>query len=114
MKTIVKSTGLLILFFSFYTSSLTAQTAEIKIKTSAQCGECKERIEKALAFEKGIKKSDVNIKDQMITVVYYDKRTNPEKIRQAISNSGYDADDVPAKKDAYDALPTCCKKGGEK
>jgi periplasmic mercuric ion binding protein len=110
MNFIKKITSVLILFFlAFYVS---AQTAEVKIKTSAQCGECKERIEKALAFEKGIKNATVNLENQVLTVVYYNKRTSPEKIRETIANIGYDADDVPAKKESYDKLPKCCKKGG--
>jgi len=112
MKTRIISKGLIIVLFSFFSIPLFAQTAEVKIKTSAQCDECKERIEKALAAEKGIKKSDLNLDDQVITVVYYDKRIAPEKIREIISKSGYDADDVAAQKEAYDKLPKCCKKGG--
>ena len=34
----------------------------IKIKTSSQCNDCKERIEEALAFEKGVKKKESVIK----------------------------------------------------
>ncbi len=112
MKITKKITAVLILFISVFSISVSAQTAEVKIKTSAQCDECKERIEKALAFEKGIKSATVNTQDQIATVVYYDKRTTPEKIRVAIANIGYDADDVPAKKETYDKLPKCCKKGG--
>ena len=112
MKIIKKITTPLILFISIFSLSVSAQTAEVKIKTSAQCDECKERIEKALAFEKGIKSATVNTNDQIATVIYYDKRTNPEKIRETIANIGYDADDIPAKKESYDKLPKCCKKGG--
>ncbi len=112
MKTVKKITAILVLFISVFSLSVSAQTAEVKIKTSAQCDECKERIEKALAFEKGIKSSNVDIENQTITIVYYDKRTNPDKIRETIANIGYDADDVPAKKESYNKLPKCCKKGG--
>lgn len=112
MKSIIRSSSLLLLFFAIFNCVSIAQTAEVKIKTSAQCDECKERIEKMLAFEKGIKSSTLNLEDQVVTIVYYNKRTNPEKIKQAISNIGYDADDIKAKKEEYDKLPTCCKKGG--
>jgi mercuric ion binding protein len=112
MNIIKKISTALLLFISVFSFSVSAQTAEIKIKTSAQCDECKERIEKALAFEKGIKSATVNTEDKMVTVVYYNKRTTPEKIRVAIANIGYDADEVPAKKETYDKLPKCCKKGG--
>lgn len=112
MKTLIKSKGLIIVLFSLFSIPLFAQTAEVKIKTSAQCDECKGRIEKALAAENGIKNSDLNLDDKVITVVYYDKRITPDKIREIISKTGYDADDIPAQTKAYKKLPKCCKKGG--
>jgi len=86
------------------------QTAEIKIKTSSQCDMCKERIEEALAFEKGVKKAELNIETKIVTVSYKKGKTDPAALRKAISKVGYDADDVVANKDAYSKLPACCKK----
>jgi len=88
--------------------------SEIKIKTSSQCGMCKETIEKAMAFEKGVKTSDLNVKSKVLTVKYDAAKTSPEKIRLAVSKAGYDADDVKADKKAYDKLSPCCKKDGHK
>lgn len=103
-------------FVLLFTMGSMAQTAaksnpqELKIKTSAQCGMCKDRLEGALAYEKGVNKSVLNITDKVLTVTYNPKKTNPDKIRKVVSNAGYDADDVLADKAAYDALPACCKK----
>ena len=69
-------------------------TAEVKVKTSATCDMCKETIEKYVAFEKGVKKITVDVDTKIATVVYNPQKTSPEKIRTAISNAGYDADDV--------------------
>ncbi len=85
---------------------------EIKIKTSSQCGMCKETIEKAMAYEKGVKSSDLDVKTKIVTVKYDINKTSPEKIRLAISKVGYDADDVLANPIAYNKLSPCCKKGG--
>jgi copper chaperone CopZ len=82
----------------------------IKIKTSSQCDECKERIEEALAFEKGVKKAELDVETQICTVTYRKGRTIPDKIRKAISKVGYDADDIPADTKAYAKLDACCKK----
>ncbi len=82
----------------------------IEIRTSAQCDMCKERIEEALAFEKGVKKAELDVDSQIVTVTYKKDKTNPEKIRKAISRVGYDADDVPADPKAYAKLDACCKK----
>ena len=86
--------------------------AEIKIQTSAQCEDCKERIEKNIAFEKGVKDVNLNLEDKVLTVKYKTNKTTPEKLREAVSDIGYDADDVAADPKAYSKLPECCQKGG--
>jgi len=86
------------------------KTEELKIQTSAQCGQCKDRIEKAMAFEKGVVSSDLNIDDKVLTVIYNPGKTTPEKIRKAVNDVGYDADDTKANPKAYTDLPGCCKK----
>ena len=86
-------------------------TAELKIKTSAVCGMCKETMEKHMAFEKGVKKSSLDVESKILTVTYNPQRTTPEKLRKAVSKSGYDADEVPADAKAYKKLDACCKKG---
>ena len=83
---------------------------EIKIKTSAVCGMCKDRIEQGLAFEKGIKDVSLDVDTKVATIKYNGNKTTPENIRKAISKLGYDADEVVADKAAYDKLPACCKK----
>ena len=92
----------------------TSELKEIKIHTSAVCDECKEKIETALAFEKGVKISTVDLSSSVVTVSYNPKKITPEKIRLAISNAGYDADSIKANAKAYDKLPTCCKKENSK
>jgi copper chaperone CopZ len=83
---------------------------QIKIKTSSVCKMCKNTIEKALSFEKGVKSSDLDVPSQVITVSYNPRKTDVNKIKKAINESGYDADEMPAEKKAYDRLEDCCKK----
>ena len=102
-----------ILLFLLFASAIYAvdkKNDTVIIKTSAICNECKERIETALAYEKGIVQSDVNFKTGMVSVVYKDSKTNPDKIRKAISETGYNADNVKADPKSYAKLPKCCKK----
>jgi periplasmic mercuric ion binding protein len=82
----------------------------IEIKTTAVCGMCKDRIEKAMAFEKGVKNAHVNLATKILTVTYQAGKTDPAKIRAAVAAVGYDADEVPASPEAYEALPACCRK----
>ncbi len=91
-----------------------AQDTTAVIKSTAQCGECKEKIEAALNFEKGVKSSNVNIETKEVTVVYNSQKTDINKIRTAISKPGYDADEVPADEKAYKRLKPCCTKDGHK
>jgi copper chaperone CopZ len=80
------------------------------IKTSAVCDMCKETLEKAMAYEKGVKKSDLNVESKILMVTFDPKKTSLEKIRTAITKVGYDADGLAADKNAYDNLNPCCKK----
>ncbi len=86
------------------------KTEEIRIKTSAQCGQCKTRIETAMAYEKGVVKSELNVETKELTVLYKPGKTSPEQIRKALNNLGYDADGTLANEKAYAKLPSCCKK----
>ena len=88
----------------------TAQLDTVVIRTSSVCEMCKELIEKELSFEKGVKKSILDIRSKDITVIYNPEKTTPEKIKQAITRVGYDADSLPADPKAYKRLPDCCKK----
>lgn len=86
------------------------KTEEIKIKTSAQCGMCKNRIEAAMAYEKGVVKSELDLETKELKVVYKTAKTSPDKIRKVLNDLGYDADDTLADETAYSNLPPCCKK----
>ncbi|MDF2437597.1 MAG: Heavy metal transport/detoxification protein [Bacteroidota bacterium] len=100
-----------LMLISTKTNAQDATTAELKVKTSATCDMCKETIEKNLAFEKGIKKSVLDVESKVLTVTYNPKKITPEQIRKAVSKIGYDADDVPADPKGYKKLDECCKKG---
>lgn len=109
----MKKITIILLAFITVTSVASAQKRKwqtLQVHTSAICNECKDRIEKAMAYEKGIKKSDLDVDTKVLTVVYNPEKTNPDKIRKAIAAVGYDADSVPADANAYNELPSCCKK----
>lgn len=85
-------------------------TAQVALKTSAVCGMCKARLEKSLAYEKGVQSATLDIPTQMLTVTYRPDKTSPAALRTAVQRTGYDADTQPADTRAYDKLPECCKK----
>lgn len=89
------------------------KTDTVEIQTSAICGMCKERIEGDLAFERGVRKVDLNNETKIVTIEFNTRRTDKEKLKKAISKIGYDADDILADQKAHDRLPACCQKGNE-
>jgi mercuric ion binding protein len=82
----------------------------IKIKTSAVCEMCKETMEKAMAYEKGVKEANLDVDSKILTVTFDPKKTSAEKIKTAVTKTGYDADEMKAEARAYDNLHACCKK----
>jgi mercuric ion binding protein len=112
----VKNLFLLLLFF--FTAHATRAQVKAKgpaaeqfhMKTSAVCDMCKARLEKALAYEKGVQQATLDVPSQMLTVTYRPDKTSPAALRTAVQRTGYDADGQPAEARAYDRLPDCCKK----
>jgi len=110
MKTIMKLSIILIL--ATYANIIYSQTGKdtLVIKTSAQCELCKERIEKNLVYEPGIISANLDLETKDVSVVFKSHKINKEKIKEVISNAGYDADDLKADEKAYNKLPLCCQK----
>ena len=86
----------------------------IKIKTSAVCDMCKDRIEQGMAYEKGVKNIVLDVDTKIATISYNPSKTTPDDLRKAISKLGYDADNVARDKTAYAKLPACCKSDSPK
>jgi len=114
MKTMIRFIMLMVFAIGLNTGMQAQQEEpkekEVKIQTSAICGMCKERIEGNMAFEKGVKSVSLDDETKIVTITYKTDKTDPDKLRKAISKLGYDADDVDADPKAYAKLPACCKK----
>jgi periplasmic mercuric ion binding protein len=108
---LVLCTGMIM---SLNASGQDKKTETVTIRTSAVCDMCKDRIEQGLAYEKGVKKAELDVKTKIVTITYNPAKTNPDELRKAISKLGYDADNVAADKTAYAKLPACCKKDAGK
>lgn len=77
-----------------------------------QCGTCKKNIEKAVKKIDGVNDVNVVVKDKIANINYDKSKTDLNKIEGAIVMAGYQANDKPADKEAYDKLEDCCKVGG--
>lgn len=89
-----------------------AKTETVVIMTSAECDECKERIEGALNYTKGIKFAELDVPSRKLTVKFKNDVITLAEIKKQISALGYNADEILADQKAYENLPACCKAGG--
>ncbi len=105
---------ILCLFWLFAVPAM-AQKEEksLTIQTSTVCDMCKDRIERQLVFEKGVKEVHVDLEQREIHVKYREDKTTPDKIREAVTRIGYDADDRKADPKAFARLPKCCREEGQ-
>lgn len=93
-------------------AQVTPKALKADIKTpAAKCDACKTTIESFVTKSiDGLVKIRVIISSGITSVQYYPDRTNIEEIKYAISNAGFDADNVLANPDTYANIPDCCKK----
>ena len=116
LKTNFMKTLIAVAFALFTFSTTNAQTAPpkgtetVKFKTSAVCDMCKTRLEKSLAYEKGVQSATLDVPSKILIVSYRTDKTTPVALRAAVQKTGYDADDLIAEPKAYNRLPECCKK----
>ena len=102
-------------FLVFLSTTACAQKANkarttVEIQTSAVCDMCKDLIiQKNLAYEKGVKYAEMDLKTGVLTVNYRKDKTSLEHLRNVISKLGYSADSVKADSLAYEKLHFCCK-----
>ncbi len=94
------------------TSFAQKKVQEVVIQTTAECGSCKERIESKLNYTKGIKFAELDVPSRELTVNFKATTISLKEIKEIVVALGYDADDIKANPQAYQALPACCKVGG--
>ena len=97
-----------------YAGKASAQTTTVDIKTKiycshcSQCETCGQRFDTELYKLKGLK--SFTISGNTIKVSYNPKKITLDKIRECISNCGYDADEVKATEKGLNSLDGCCRK----
>ncbi len=91
-----------------------AKYETVVIQTSAECGDCQERIANMLNYTKGVKFSELDIESKKLTVKFQPAKISLETIKQKLVELGYDADEMKANPEAQQKLPSCCQPGGMK
>lgn len=111
MKKIILS-----ILFVFHIILVHAQIKTLIIKTRIlcsrclQCATCAPNIYNYVTEDNGVRKFALDIKANKIFVMYDSGKTSPERIRKAICDSGYDADNYKAKLAAVIKLRSCCRR----
>lgn len=114
MNTFFKTVLLSFMLFSLGANAQKT-TQKAVIQTAIACDHCKVcascggLLEKKLLKTTGIQMLTLDEKAMTITVIYNRKKTSLDAIRTAISELGYDADEVKASATGYAALDGCCK-----
>lgn len=90
------------------------QMKTVVIHTSAECDECKDRLETKLNYTKGVQFAELNVPTRDLTVKYNEKKISLDQLKKDISELGYDADDLKADDKAQKALPACCQPAGHR
>lgn len=85
-----------------------AETQTITIQTNGTCEHCKKVMMENVPQWKGVEKCSYDLKTAKLTITYQPQKTSPETLRTAISQLGYDADNVKADAEARAKLPSCC------
>ena len=101
IKSILLIAVSLLMFSQFAMSQDTgkAKSDTVKYWVSMDCENCKAKVEKNIAFEKGVKDLKVDLKTKTVVVTYKPKKTNPEKLEKAIKKLGFEVEIiVPEKK----------------
>ena len=73
----------------------------------------KNRIEKVIPFEKGVKDLIFDLEGQKLTIVYQSQKTTPESLRKSLEKIGYEVKAIE-KKECQSAEKRECQSGDKK
>lgn len=65
------------------------QKGTVVFDVSMTCENCKKRIEKNIAFEKGVTDMKVNLSDKTVEIEYRKDKTTVGKLQEALEKLGY-------------------------
>ncbi len=115
MKNLLKTGAFLLLLLAGRTYAQDADNskfASVDIHSNAVCDMCQTTIQTEMLYVKGVQTVKVDLETNTIHVDYKANKTDPDKLRQAISKLGYMADNVMPDAEARKALPDCCQAEG--
>ena len=115
MKTLMRTLMLCLLLVATRSHAQDAdhsKYASVDIHTNAVCDDCKHTIQTEMLYVKGVQAVTVDLATNTIHVDYKASKTDPDKLRTAVSQLGYMADSLMPDMEARKALPACCQAEG--
>jgi len=107
------SIAVVLIVTSFASLALTYSGNNAKIETiklnSIVCDQCVDRLNKVIGSIDGVSNVDISLTEKQAIVTFDDSKTSLDKIENAITSTGYNANDKLADKDSFEKLPACCK-----
>ena len=76
--------------FSLYTAGKNPNDTTVVYQVSMDCQKCKQKIEKNIAFEKGVKALSVDLDAKTVKVTYTKAKNDVAKLQKAIEKLGYE------------------------
>jgi copper chaperone CopZ len=95
----MKTKNMLLIIIAFFVS-MNVMTGQNKKESTKQnvvfsvamdCHSCQQKIEKNIAFEKGVKAMNVSLEKQTVEITYDTRKTDVEKLKLAFEKIGYPA-----------------------
>ena len=117
MKKLILAIAIFFISAALNAQVMASKAQWITIKSAnLKCWECKEKLDNYLKQENytnlqnGILQWKYNLIVGEIRFQYNPDRVNPDEIRTAMNNAGFDADNEKAEEDSYKRLPPICKR----
>ena len=76
----------------------------IVFNVAMDCHNCQQKIEKNIAFEKGVKDIKTDLEKQTVVITYDKRRNTVEKLQEALKKLGYESKVVITEQKATDLL----------
>lgn len=90
MKRIVVLSLLAVLLGSLNASAKNMRKVTFKVQQMV-CQNCEKKVQKNIAFEKGLKELTTNLQDKTVTIVYDADKTSVENLKKGFSKFNYEA-----------------------
>jgi periplasmic mercuric ion binding protein len=84
------------------------KNAKYDLHVKGNCGQCKERIEKAAYSLKGVKTAEWDENTQNLHIILNEKKSKVDDVENAVVAVGHDTNDKKADEKVYNALNSCC------